>query len=288
MMTLDMTRKEMVYDFLLNSGPDGFLALVIVLLGLFLINRTVRYLRTWLPRFLSLKAVTITCVVFSLVAFMVVMALASVQMNLPPRPILRVILIGSFVAMSIVLLAGPFLPRMPFKVGQLVRLGEHFGMVEAMTLLNTRIRTFDGKVIYLPNARILKNEIINYHHTPTRRVKVDIRIGFSEDLVRVKQILEELMIADARVQVKPSPAVFVLEIGDSGIKLGARCWVKNANFWFTRCDLTEKIKMRFDHEQIPFAYNQLDVHLQSPFASVVRGSGDAVIRQENNNSAQII
>ncbi len=184
--------------------------MLIVLLGLFLINRTVRYMRTWLPRFVSIKAVTLPVWFFP--GGLHGCHCPGIRSDeSAPRPILRVILIGSFVVMGIVLLAGPFLPRMPFKVGQLVRLGEHFGMVEAMTILNTRIRTFDGKVIYLPNTRILKDEIINYHHTPTRRVKVDIRIGFCEDLVRVKQILEELMIADARVQVKPSPAVLCLK-----------------------------------------------------------------------------
>jgi small conductance mechanosensitive channel len=276
-MTFDMTRQEMMRDFLLNSGPEGFLALVILIGGLFLTNRAVRLLRTWLSRFLPVKIVSITCILITLVAFMVVIALASVQLHLPPRPILRVILIGCFVVLGVVLLAGPFLPSLPFKTGQLVKLGDHFGIVETITLLNTRIRTFDGKVIYTPNARILKDEIINYHHTDTRRVKVDIRIGLSEDLVRVKQIMEELMIADARVQIKPSPAVFVLEIGDSGVKLGARCWVKNADFWFTRCDLTEKIKVRFDHEQIAFAYNQMDVHLHSPYAApIVRGKGGCI------------
>lgn len=288
-MTLDTTRQEMLQDLLLNSGPEGVLALLVLIFGLFLGNRTVHWLRKWLSQFLSGKAVSIICIFISLLLIMVIVSFVAVLLNLPPRPILRVILIGCFVALGVVMLAGPFLPTLPFKPNQLVRLGEHLGIVESITLLNTRLRTFDGQVIYLPNYNMLKNrEIINYHHTPTRRVKIDVRIGYSEDLVRVKQILEDLMIADARVLVKPSPAVYVIELGDNGIRLGLRCWVKNANYWFTRCDLTEKIKLRFDCEGIRFPFNQLDVHLDSPYGpiKITDKSGDS-FHQDMDNPTKI-
>jgi small conductance mechanosensitive channel len=255
---------EELRDLVTNSGPDGVLAIVILIVGLVLANRMTRILYKFLLRYIPKQStVTIICIIFTLLAAMVVIALASIQVGLSPRPIIRMMIIGSFVVIGIILLIGPLLPTLPFKAGQMVRLGEYIGVVESTTLLNTRLRTFDGKVVYIPNRKILDDIIINYHHTETRRIAIDIGIGFFEDLIKAKQVLEEIMIADPRVRPKPSPGTMVLTIGESTIQLGARCWVANENFWVTKCDLTEKIKLRFDCEGISFAFNQLDVHLHA-------------------------
>jgi small conductance mechanosensitive channel len=255
---------EELRDLVVNSGLDGVLAIVILIVGLVLANRMTRILYKFLLRYIPKQStVTIICIIFTLLAAMVVIALASIQVGLSPRPIIRMMIIGSFVVIGIILLIGPLLPTLPFKAGQMVRLGEYIGVVESTTLLNTRLRTFDGKVVYVPNRKILDDIIINYHHTKTRRIAIDIGIGFFEDLIKAKQVLEEIMIADPRVLPKPSPGTMVLTIGESTIQLGARCWVANENFWVTKCDLTEKIKLRFDCEGISFAFNQLDVHLHT-------------------------
>jgi small conductance mechanosensitive channel len=255
---------EELRDLVVNSGLDGVLAIVILIVGLVLANRMTRVLYKFLLRYIPKQStVTIICIIFTLLAAMVVIALASIQVGLSPRPIIRMMIIGSFVVIGIILLIGPLLPTLPFKAGQMVRLGEYIGVVESTTLLNTRLRTFDGKVVYVPNRKILDDIIINYHHTKTRRIAIDIGIGFFEDLIKAKQVLEEIMIADPRVLPKPSPGTMVLTIGESTIQLGARCWVANENFWVTKCDLTEKIKLRFDCEGISFAFNQLDVHLHT-------------------------
>ena len=58
----------------------------------------------------------------------------------------------------------------------------------------------------------------------------------------------------------PRPVVYTLALEDSWVKMGGRCWVDNAKFWFTRCDLIEKVKYGFDNEGIRFAFPQVDVH----------------------------
>lgn len=265
MSSIEEKSVDLLWDFLVNSGPDGALAIVILIVGLVLVNVMARVLYKFLLRFIPKQSTAaIICIIFTLLAAMIIIALASIQAGLSPRPIIRMMIIGSFVVIGIILLIGPLLPTLPFKAGQLVRLGEHVGIVESTTLLNTRLRTFDGKVVYIPNRKILDDMIINYHHTKTRRIAIDIGIGFFENLIKAKQVLEEIMIADPRVLPKPSPGTFVLTIGESTIQLGARCWVANENFWVTKCDLNEKIKLRFDCEGIAFAFNQLDVHLHTP------------------------
>ncbi len=54
------------------------------------------------------------------------------------------------------------------------------------------------------------------------------------------------MVEDANVKKTPQPVVYVLNLADSWVELGGRCWVDNLEYWVTRCDLIEKTKFRFD------------------------------------------
>jgi small conductance mechanosensitive channel len=174
--------------------------------------------------------------------------------------IYRTLAIITLGVVGIVVIARPYLPTLPFKVGNTVEAGGLLGKVEATTFLNTRLRTFDGKTIYVPNRKILDDIIVNYHFTPNRRIYLDVNIRYDQDLLKAKRVLETLMIQDPRVLATPRPIVYVTELADSGVDLSGRCWVKNLEYWRTKCDLIEKIKLRFDHEGIVIAYPQLDVH----------------------------
>jgi small conductance mechanosensitive channel len=152
---------------------------------------------------------------------------------------------------------------MPFKVGNTVKAGDLLGKVEAMTFLNTRLKTFDGKTFFVPNRQILNDIVINYHFTQTRRIKIDVNIRYDQDLLKAKRVLEAIMTEDARVKPKPGPMVYVLNLASNCVELGGRCWVANKDYWVARCDLLEKTKLRFDNEGIRFAFPQLDLHLDS-------------------------
>jgi len=130
-------------------------------------------------------------------------------------------------------------------------------------LINTRLRTFDGKTFFVPNRSIFNDIVINYHYTRTRRVKIDVGIRYDQDLIKAKQTLEAVMTEDSRVKLKPGPAVYVLYMASSSVDLGGRCWVDNKDYWVARCDLLEKAKLRFDNEGIEFAFPQLDLHINS-------------------------
>ena len=139
--------------------------------------------------------------------------------------------------------------------------------MEATTFLNTRIRTFDGKVFFVPNKNIVNDIVINYHYNPTRRIKIDIPIRYDQDIVFAKQTLEAVMIEDPRVKKTPRPTVWVLDITDGCILLGGRCWADNAKYWSTRVDLLEKAKLRFDYEGIVISFPHRAVHAYPPVGS---------------------
>jgi small conductance mechanosensitive channel len=94
-------------------------------------------------------------------------------------------------------------------------------------------------------------------------------IGYEDDLQKAKRILEEIVGADERVLDDPPVSVVVMELADSSVNLAARAWVQNADWWATRCDLIERVKLRFDQEGISIPYPQRDVHIigEQPLAA---------------------
>jgi len=133
--------------------------------------------------------------------------------------------------------------------------------VEATTVLHTRLRTFDGKTVFVPNSKILNDYVINYHFTPNRQIRLEIGIHYRSDLLKAKNVVADILARDPRVLDNPVARVFVLNLAENCVELAVRPWVKNLDYWRTRCDLLEIIKLRFDQKGITIAFPQRDVHI---------------------------
>jgi small conductance mechanosensitive channel len=258
----EMSRLQHLGEVMTMHGTQMVLTLVVLIAGLLLARWIDKWMRSGLHRLMpSSSFPTIFCNCTYVLLVTTVVTAAAVQFGAKPINMLRLLTIIALVATGLIIFLRPFLPSMPFKVGNTVKAGDLLGKVEAITFLNTRLRTFDGKTFFVPNRQILDDIVINYHYTQTRRVKIDVNIRYDQDLLKAKRTLEAVMTADARVKTKPGPMVYVLNLSSNCIELGGRCWVANKDYWVARCDLLEKTKLRFDSEGIRFAFPQLDLHI---------------------------
>lgn len=149
----------------------------------------------------------------------------------------------------------------PFKLGDFIEAGSTSGIVEEIQIFSTRLRTGDNIAIIVPNAQITGGTIKNYSHKPTRRIDLVIGCGYDDDLKEVKSFLEHAIRSDERVLSDPEPVVAVNELGDSSVNFIVRPWVNNADYWATRWDLTEKIKLGFDERGFNIPYPTRDLHV---------------------------
>jgi len=242
-------------------GQNFLEALVILVIGLIALKMLTRLLRRILEKF-ALKPQIVSTVIsnFYIILLFILVAAVLQQAGMATIVIRRILIAIGLAAVGLIAIFRPLLPTLPFKVGNTVKIGNLLGKIEATTILNTRMKTFDGKTVFIPNTKILNDYVINYHFTGTRRVKVDVSIRYDQDILKAKQVLEAVMVEDPRVKVKPRPVVYVLNIADSCVQMGGRCWVDNVKYWTTKCELIEKTKLRFDKEGIIIAFPQLDVH----------------------------
>jgi small-conductance mechanosensitive channel len=150
----------------------------------------------------------------------------------------------------------------PFRVGDIVVVGNYFGMVEDITLRHTVIKGLENKRIIIPNSNISSDVIVNSTiEDPTTQRFVEIWINYDSDLKKAMIIMEEesmkhpLMIDGRTLEEKLNgePIVLVRTTGmdERGIKIRAAVWAKDLSTSFDMyCDLIRDIKYRFDEEGI--------------------------------------
>lgn len=149
----------------------------------------------------------------------------------------------------------------PYRVGDFVEAAGISGSVDDVQILTTVLKTPDNKKIIVPNSSIMSSIITNYSANDTRRVDLTFGVSYSDDLDKVRSILEELTGADERILKDPECVIKVHELADSSVNFVCRPWVKTADYWGVYWDLTEKVKKRFDQEGISIPFPQQDVYL---------------------------
>ena len=149
----------------------------------------------------------------------------------------------------------------PFKVGDAVLVNGTAGMVEDIGLFITKLRSFEGVVVYMPNGSIWGNDVQNFSQARSRRADLTFGIGYGDDMGEAIRAIRAVLAEDERVLAEPEPMVVVDALGDSSVDLLCRFWTAPADLFTTRWAITQAVKARFDVEGISIPFPQRDVHL---------------------------
>ena len=151
----------------------------------------------------------------------------------------------------------------PFRVGDYIieDNNKNEGTVAKIDLFYTKLMTLDNKVIIIPNGSLANTSLTNVSTQDKRRIDIKIGIAYNADLRKAKNIILELLQNDEKVLKDQPMMVYVDSIGESSVMIGSILWVETAEFFSTKCRLTENIKTSLDENQIEIPHNKLDVHL---------------------------
>lgn len=150
----------------------------------------------------------------------------------------------------------------PFRIDDYIEAQGYSGTVEDIHITNTRLRTPDNKVVYIPNGTLSSGTVVNYSEKDLRRVDFKFSIAYDNDFELAKRLIADICNAHEKVLKEPAPFVRVSEHGASSIQIVTRVWVKNADYWDVNFDILEKVKKVFDENGIEIPFNQLDVHVK--------------------------
>ena len=152
----------------------------------------------------------------------------------------------------------------PFNVGDYISdsgSGKE-GTVIEIKIFHTRLRTFDNKIVVLPNGNLANNVIVNVTKEKTRRIDVICGISYNADIDKAKAVLLDMLENDESVLKDKEHRVVVSGLKDSSVELTVRFWVKSRDYWDAYYRITENTKKTLDKENISIPFPQLDVHIQ--------------------------
>jgi small conductance mechanosensitive channel len=121
------------------------------------------------------------------------------------------------------LLAGVLiLLRDPFRSGDQIRVGEHQGRVEGITVRETLLKTFDGDLVLIPNARVYTSAVQVDTHYPTARIALRLKFPAHTDVAELSRVATPVL-HDASTGENP-PEIVVVGAHSGALEVEFRLW----------------------------------------------------------------
>lgn len=148
----------------------------------------------------------------------------------------------------------------PFRTGEFIDIGV-MGTVMNVQIFSTTLKTADGKIVVVPNGKIISGNIVNFSREPVRRNEFIIGVAYDADVDKVLTLLREVVDADPRVLQDMGVQIGLNEMGPSSLNFVVRCWSNAGELINVYWDLMKAFKLALDANDIGIPYPQMDVHL---------------------------
>jgi small-conductance mechanosensitive channel len=242
--------------------------LVILLAGIPLAYLVSAWLRRWIGGLMSPQAGLIAgrFAFYAAMAIVLITTLNELGFSLAPllgaAGVLGIAL--GFASQTSVsnLISGLFLiAERPFVVGDLIEVDGVSGFVLSIDSISVKLRTFDNKMVRIPNETMVKSRVTNITRFPIRRVDVSVGVGYNEDPSKVRAVLRDIADSNPLVLMEPQPVVIFQGFGDSSINFTLGVWATRESFLAVKNSIQEDVKARLDAEgiEIPFPHRTLYV-----------------------------
>lgn len=250
-----------LWESVLDALPRVAVAAGIVLVG-WLIGRGVRWalrsrLRRWrTPSFAQVMSkLTSWVIVFVSVLVAVTVTFPSV------KPVDLLAGLGFFsVAVGFAFqdilentLAGVLLLfRQPFRSGDQISVVGQTGTVTEINIRETRLTTFDGESLVIPNRDVYKNVIRVHTHHADHRLEFDVGVAYGSDIDQVTTAVVDALRAVPGVAADPPPEALVHELGVSTVDVTAMFWTASGRHpsVVARDAAIKAVKARLDRDGV--------------------------------------
>lgn len=120
--------------------------------------------------------------------------------------------------------------KRPFSIGDIIESNGVKGEVINLNLRDTEVKS-DSKIIYIPNALLIKNTLINYNSQGFLLQTFTVGLEYGSDYTRAIELVKEILGNSEEVTEKDheNAAVITDVIAGGIIQLNIRYWVKTAS-----------------------------------------------------------
>lgn len=256
-------------NFIVEYGPKVLGAILIYLIGSWVVGRIVKGLRKVMKRLKyeeSLQRFLMNLISWGLRIILIVVVVSALGVDVTMFAAIFAaagLAVGLALQGSLSNFAGGVLVMIfkPFRLGDLVETQGVLGVVKDIDILNTKLVTPQNKLAILPNGAIANGNIINYTAEGKMRVDTVIGVSYDSDIKKTKEVLLEVLTSNPMVLKDPAPSVNVLELADSSVNFAVRPFCKPEDYWDVYFATHEGCKLALDRAgiEIPFPH-QVEIH----------------------------
>lgn len=140
----------------------------------------------------------------------------------------------------------------PFRLGDQIVIRDFEGTVTQIQLRATTVKTYDGRVVYIPNQEVFSAIIINNTASNIRRNSITFGIDYKADITKAKQVINDAVLSLPEIEKEPKPDILVRQLAPSTVNIEVRCWVNSRRLPFLEATslMAQAIKEALEEAEI--------------------------------------
>lgn len=144
----------------------------------------------------------------------------------------------------------------PFKIHDQVIIGDYEGTVERIDIRITKIRTYKGEQVLIPNSTVFTSAVQVRTAFNSRRTDLAVGVDYNTSLREAYQLLRQTISQVEGVLENPEIEIDLVSFGDSSIDFVVRYWTKprQQEVRYIQTQAIMAIKEAFDQAEINIPY----------------------------------
>lgn len=233
---------QLYWNEFIEQIPNIFIGILIITIGFLIANYIAKIFRTTvsvktkdplMTNFLT-KTVKVGLIIVTIMLALKVAGLGGVATGLLTAASASAVIIGfAFKDIGENFISGVILSfNRPFDVNDTVKIGDIFGKVKMIEFRFTKLKTFDGRDVYIPNSDIIKKAVYNYTEDGFYRLDFTVGIDYEDDVDLAKKVIINTVVNTIGVIDTEKHQCFVTvdSLGVSTVNLKVIFWTKTKEY----------------------------------------------------------
>ncbi|MED9970762.1 MAG: mechanosensitive ion channel family protein [Ruminococcus sp.] len=155
----------------------------------------------------------------------------------------------------------------PFTAGDVIEFEGVEGYVQSIRVFYCTIRTYENKMVQIPNSRLTSNNVTNCSAADHRRVSLKFSVSYDDKLSKVKSVIYDVISENDKILADPEPKVYIGKHLDSGVEIIVFVWGVPDDYFPIYFYMQEQIKLAFDKNGITIPYPHVEIANQKQLNS---------------------
>jgi small conductance mechanosensitive channel len=256
--------SRQIIDWVVGILPGLALALVVLVVGLWVIKKLAGVLEITLSRSGFAKEISSFLVTIAEIGLKVILAISVAGMVGVNTAAFVGVLAAAGLAVGLALqgslsnfAAGILIVTFkPYKIDDWIEVNEKFGLVKSIQIFNTIVKTPGNKTLIIPNGEVINGIITNFSTLGNIRIELKVPLPYAEDFPRVRALILETLTTIPKILDTPKPEVGIEEFGETNLIIAVRPYVLPSDYWEVYYDVMSKIKTLYHNHNIKIAYQE--------------------------------